>query len=113
MEDLEDLDLFTDTAVGDVRDPYPDFAKARAEPTVAINQPFDKIMYSVYRYADINRILRDPETFSSRVYGPAMGIVMGPSILQMDGAEQHSNRSIIGGSFRRNVLATWEHSLIE
>jgi cytochrome P450 len=38
---------------------------------------------------------------------------MGPSILQMDGAEHRSHRGIIGGAFRRQALVDWETSFIE
>jgi cytochrome P450 len=109
----DDDDLYTVTVVGDVRDPYPEFARMRAESPVAMVAPFGAPVYQMYLYADIAAALRDPETFSSRLYGPVMGVVMGPSILQMDGTEHHSHRGLIGGTFRRSILAEWESSFIE
>lgn len=111
MDTFED-DLYTVTVVGDVRDPYPDFARMRAESPILKEQMFENIVYKAYRYHDIDTVLREAETYSSRLFGPVMGIVMGPSILQMDGAEHRSHRSIIGGAFRRQALTDWETSFI-
>ncbi|MGZ4141425.1 MAG: cytochrome P450 [Actinomycetota bacterium] len=113
MDIFEDEDLYTVTVVGDVRDPYPEFARMRAESPVAVVQPFGEPVYQMFRYEDVNRAVRDPETFSSRLYGPVMGVVMGPSILQMDGTEHHSHRGLIGGAFRRTILTDWEASFIQ
>lgn len=110
---LDDLDLFTQTTVGDVRDPYPDFARARRETPVQLEEHYGSQSYTVFRHHDVAMVLRDPETFSSTVYAEAMGIVMGPSILQMDGREHHLHRSIIGGAFRRTALERWRDAVIE
>jgi len=112
MDTFED-DLYTVTVVGDVRDPYPDFARMRAESPILKEQMFENTVYKAFRYHDIDTVLREAETYSSRLFGPVMGIVMGPSILQMDGAEHRSHRSIIGGAFRRQALTDWETSFIE
>lgn len=112
MDIFED-DLYTVSVVGDVRDPYPDFARMRAESPVVQEQMFENIVFKAFSYHDIDTILRDAETFSSRLFAPVMGIVMGPSILQMDGMEHRSHRGIIGGAFRRQALTDWETSFIE
>jgi cytochrome P450 len=112
MDYFED-DLYTVTVVGDVRDPYPEFAQMRRESPILQEQMFENVVYKAFRYHDIDTVLRDGETFSSRLFGPVMGIVMGPSILQMDGAEHRSHRGIIGGAFRRQALVDWETSFIE
>jgi cytochrome P450 len=111
--DIFEEDLYTVTVVGDVRDPYPDFAEARKTTPVLLDQTFDNPVFKVFRYHDIDRVLREAETFSSRLFGPVMGVVMGPSILQMDGTEHRSHRSIIGGAFRRQALTDWEKNFIE
>jgi cytochrome P450 len=111
--DIFEEDLYTVTVVGDVRDPYPEFATARKQNPVLLEQQFEHPVYKVFRYHDIDRVLREAETFSSRLFGPVMGIVMGPSILQMDGTEHRSHRSIIGGAFRRQALTDWEQDFIE
>lgn len=109
----EDLDIYTVSVVGDVRDPYPEFAQMRRESPVALKRPFEDEVFTLFAYHDIDGVLRDPETYSSRLFGPVMGVVMGPSILQMDGYEHRSHRGVIGGAFRRQALADWESSFIE
>ena len=111
MDIFED-DLYTVSVVGDVRDPYPDFARMRAESPVFLQQQGEVPIYQVFRYEDIDAVLRDGETFSSRLFGPVMGVVMGPSILQMDSSEHRSHRGVIGGAFRRQALTDWESSFI-
>ena len=111
--DIFEEDLYTVTVVGDVRDPYPEFARMRRENPVIREQLFENVVYKIFKYHDIDRVLREAETFSSRLFGPVMGIVMGPSILQMDGGEHRSHRGIIGGAFRRQALTDWETSFIE
>jgi len=111
--DIFEEDLYTVTVVGDVRDPYPEFARMRAEAPVVQEQIFDNVVFKAFKYHDIDRVLREADIFSSRLFGPVMGVVMGPSILQMDAAEHRSHRSIIGGAFRRQALTDWETSFIE
>ena len=111
--DIFEEDLYTVTVVGDVRDPYPEFARMRAEAPVVQEQVFDNVVFKAFKYHDIDRVLREADIFSSRLFGPVMGVVMGPSILQMDAAEHRSHRSIIGGAFRRQALTDWETSFIE
>ena len=111
--DIFEEDLYTVTVVGDVRDPYPEFAEMRRRAPVVQEQVFDNVVFKAFKYHDIDRVLREAETFSSRLFGPVMGVVMGPSILQMDGGEHRSHRSIIGGAFRRQALTDWESSFIE
>lgn len=112
-DQAEDLDLYADTAVGDVRDPYPEYAAARSRGAVGRVEHYGVPVFMVYRYDEVDRILRDNETFSSGIYKRAMRPVMGPTILEMDGREHLAHRSLIGHAFRQKALASWEHSLIE
>ncbi len=107
------LDLFADTAVGDVRDPYPDYARARREAPVSTTVHFGREIIGVYRYDDVERILGDNTTFSSSSYADDVGMVFGPTILQMDGREHQEHRALVAHAFRRKVLAAWEVSQIE
>jgi len=110
----EDLsDLFTETAVGDVRDPYPEYAEKRRDQPVEIIEFYGQKTHKVYRYADVDAILSNPETFSSEVYKNSMGLVMGPTILGMDGREHHTQRGLVASAFRRKALEDWTTSLIE
>lgn len=112
-EDLSELDLFADTSAGTDRDPYPEYARARRSSPVDQVEQFGSVTTAIYRYADCERALRDPETFASRVYAESMGLVMGPTILQMDGREHVQHRALIAHAFRRKVLADWQRTLIE
>lgn len=109
---LDDLELFADAAVGDLRDPYPAYAISRRRTPVLVETHFGAPTHFVYGYEDVARVLRDPETFSSRAYAPAMGLVMGPSILQMDGAEHHRHRALVASAFRRRALGEWERAVV-
>ena len=107
-----DFDLFADTSVGDVRDPYPDYALKRVEQPVEIVEFYGQKTHKVYRYADVDKVLSDPETYSSRS-NQRMEIVMGPTILGMDGREHHVHRGLVASAFRRRALEEWTASLIE
>lgn len=101
-----------DTVVGDVRDPYPRFAAARADRPVELANPevFHAgrsdvpPIYTLYRYEDVERVLRDTEHFSSDGYDEVMGVVMGHTILEMDGTEHHRHRGLVAQAFRPKVL---------
>ena len=111
---MDDIDVLISTAVGADRDPYPEFARKRREDPVSHEVGFGgkNLVFTAYRYDDVEYVLKHPELFDSRVYAPAIGMVFGPSIIQMDGAEHHSHRGLIGGAFRRTVINDWELSLI-
>src|SRR3954453_6367780 len=65
MADDLDLEDFADTAVGDVRDPYPEYADRRRNHPVEVVEFYFQKTHKVYRYADIDAILRQPEVFTS------------------------------------------------
>lgn len=108
----DDLDALIKLAVGDARDPYPDYAWARREDPVMQQDPAGA-WFTIFRYADVERMLRDPQTFSSRGYEDSVGLAFGPSILQMDGAEHQQHRALIGGTFRRRAIERVLPTLIE
>jgi len=66
----------------------------------------------VTRHDDVERVLRDPKRFSSRINADTMGPVMGIVILAMDGEEHRRYRNLVAHAFRPSALAQWEHSLI-
>jgi cytochrome P450 len=109
----DDFDLFADTTVGDVRDPYPELAAARRDTPVLKREVYNAQTFMVFRYADVGEVLRDPETFSSTIYARGVEMVMGPTILGMDAPEHVRKRALVAGAFRRKALETWAHSLIE
>jgi cytochrome P450 len=113
MSDDLDFDLILDTAQGDVRDPHPDYARNRREQPVQIVEFYGNKTHKVYRYADVDAALRDPETFSSGGYANSVGLVLGPNILGMDGREHHAHRGLVASAFRRRAIEDWTNALIE
>jgi cytochrome P450 len=104
---------FVDTA--EIRDPYPDFARLRIESPVARRDaPAGALpSFLAYSHADVDRMLRDGETFSSSVIADGMGDVWGRKIIVgMDAPEHHLHRALVSGAFRQRTLARWEASLV-
>src|SRR5206468_12831511 len=67
---------FDDSIAGDVRDPYPALAAARAATSVLRQDPEldgQPDGFMVYPYALVSQVLRDNETFSSAVLREVMG----------------------------------------
>ena len=104
---------------GDVRNPYPDFAKAREHtPVIKVadgwlqpDRPHD--IWMTYGHDAVTEVLRDNTTFSSRNIAEAMGEVMGRTILEMDGEEHLRHRGLVAQAFRAKLLTRWETELIE
>jgi cytochrome P450 len=109
-------DAFDDPVVGEVRDPYPDFVHLREHsPVVREESIFEgaAASYVVYRHADVMRVLRDGETFSSAVIAEGMGEVWGRKIIVgMDEPEHHRHRALVSVAFRQRTVARWEESLV-
>jgi cytochrome P450 len=107
---------FDDSVAGDIRDPYPDFARLREHaPVVREEAVFEgaRPSYVVYRHADVTRVLRDDESFSSTVIAEGMGDVWGRKIIVgMDAPEHHRHRALVSVAFRQRTVARWEESLV-
>ena len=97
---------------GDLRDPYTGYAEARRSRGVLHEQHLGVTVYRVYRYADVERVLRDGETFSARINGELMRPFLGETILEMDGSRHQQARGLIAHPFRPKVVAGWEENLI-
>ncbi|HEX3947867.1 MAG TPA: cytochrome P450 [Acidimicrobiales bacterium] len=50
------------------------------------------------------QVLRDGDTFSSGIYEPLMGAVMGRTMLQMDEPEHRAHRALVSPAFRSRAL---------
>lgn len=120
LGDSEEFATFDDAIAGDVRDPYPEMARTRADEPVQrldlSSLPHDEALpiFFVYRYDDVERVLRDNQTFSSaHIIDLIMGDVMGKHIiLGMDDPEHRRYRALVSTAFRQRVLATWESELV-
>lgn len=99
-----------DTGQGDV---YEFWAACRRDDPVTSIDALGRPLWFATRYEDVERILRDPDRFSSKVNQDTMGPVMGPVILGMDGDEHRRYRSLVAHAFRPSALARWERDLIE
>src|SRR5437764_1020748 len=108
---LEELDVVA-ANIGDVRDPYGGYEKARRETPVARVTHFGADAAMVYGFAEAEEVLGDSETFSSRINGKWMRPFLGRTILEMDGMEHHTHRKLISHAFRRKVVQQWEDELI-
>ncbi|MEW6270313.1 MAG: cytochrome P450 [Thermodesulfobacteriota bacterium] len=110
MEDL--AGKLEESLIGDMRDPYPMFAVLRREQPITLSRQWGKEMYTVFRHADCERVLRDAETFSSRIVADTMGPSMGRTILEMDGKEHQRHRGLISVAFRPQAIAAFCDSLV-
>jgi cytochrome P450 len=119
FDDLEDFGSFDDVVSGDVRDPYTELARLRREEPV---QRIDmsgmpgvegKPVFIVYRYEDVQQMLRDNETFSSAIIIQAFGDVLGQHVmLGMDEPEHNRHRALVSKAFSQKALARWEDDLV-
>lgn len=60
--------------------------------------------FLITRYEDVKRVLRDNETYSNDIVQRTMGIVMGPTLVGMDGQEHLKHRTLITPSMTPRVL---------
>jgi len=115
--ETDGFDNFDYSVAGDVRDPYPELAELReTTPVVGTPNPFDPdgpASYLVYRHADITRMFRDNQVFSSSNLAQTMGAAMGDRIiLGMDEPEHRRHRALVSVAFRQRSLARWEEVLV-
>ncbi|WP_437959788.1 cytochrome P450 [Sorangium sp. So ce119] len=111
MDDSEPLSILDLS----VTQPYPQWARARAETPV---QRFDASSinpaptFVVSRYEDAERVLRDAGTFSSSINNEVVGKYMGEFMLGMDGKEHRQYRNLVAHAFRASVLDRWDDALV-
>jgi cytochrome P450 len=119
-EEDSDFAAFDDAVAGDARDPYPELAAVRQSTPVqkldmsAMPHEGDSPVFFIYRFEDVFRVLRDPETFSSgQIMDLLMGDVMGKHImLGMDEPRHGRYRNLVATAFRQKQIATWENELV-
>jgi cytochrome P450 len=95
--------------------PYEMWAEARSEAPVARFAPssFDgRASYQVLKFAEAERVLRDPETFSSSINMEHVGKFQGEMIVGMDGQEHRAYRNLVAHAFRASKLEHWGQDLI-
>ncbi len=94
-----------------VKDPYPIYKKLRDESPVFETKSSDETSISgnprsvlITRYDDVKQVLKDDETFSSAIVQRTMGVVMGPTIVGMDGKEHLKHRTLVTPSLTTRAL---------
>jgi cytochrome P450 len=72
-----------------------------------------KPVFIVYRYEEVQQMLRDNETFSSAIIIDAFGDVLGKHVmLGMDEPEHGRHRSLVAKAFSQKAMARWEDELV-
>lgn len=117
LTDLDEFDNFQYGAAGDSRDPYPEMAATReSTPVTRTPNPYDPdgpASYLIYRHADITKMFRENQVFSSSNLVATMGAAMGERIiLGMDEPEHRRHRALVSVAFRQRSLARWEEVLV-
>lgn len=102
MEDL--LETFGGHFMSDVPDPYPVYARFRRDSPVKLLDLPMAPAYMVTRYDDVITVLKDAALFSSQANAKGIGLVMGKTILEMDGKEHTRHRNIVSMAFVPKAL---------
>lgn len=105
------VELFGGTMMSPVPNPYPVYKRLRDENPVALVEGIFGEHYLVTRYDDALRVLRDASTFSARANARGIGLVMGRTILEMEGPEHVRMRRLITPALTPRALR--RGSLIE
>ena len=102
MSDL--VEVFGGHFMSELRDPYPAYARLRRDsPALLMDLPMAQA-YMVSRYEDVATVLRDNVLFSSHANAAGIGMVMGRTILEMDGREHNRHRALINPVFVPKAL---------
>ena len=102
MPDL--VEIFGGHFMSELGDPYPAYARLRRDsPALLMDLPMAPA-YMVSRYEDVTAVLRDNVLFSSHANAAGIGMVMGRTILEMDGKEHNRHRALINPVFVPKAL---------
>jgi len=96
--------LFGGTLMDPVPDPYPVYRRLRRERPVVGVAGVIGTAYLVTRYDHVIAALKDSTTFSSRGNARAIGLVMGKTILEMEGREHLRHRKVVTPAFSLRAL---------
>jgi cytochrome P450 len=95
--------------------PYPTWERARTECPVlrADGSDWDpRPTYSITRFGDAEKVMRDWETFSSSINGEVIGQYMGDLILAMNGPAHRQYRNLVAHAFRASALERWDTDVV-
>jgi cytochrome P450 len=98
--------LFGGNMMSPIVDPYPVYKRLRDEqPAIPVNTIMG-VNYMITRYDDVLAILKDGKLYSSRANARGIGIVMGRTILEMEGKEHVRHRNLIAPFFGPRAMKT-------
>jgi cytochrome P450 len=101
------------SAFEEQRDPHPEWAEGRKQCPVRDTVQFGRPTTRVLGYEDVESVLRDSETFSSRITNEVMAEYMGKNLVGLDGEEHTRYRALVTKAFRTAALERWERELIQ
>ena len=98
------IDLFGGGMMSPVADPYSVYRRLRdQQPVISLRSPLG-LTYMVTRYDDVLGVLKNTSLFSSRANARGIGMIMGRTILEMDGQAHLRHRKIITPAFLPSAL---------
>ena len=99
--------------MSDVANPYPVYAELRRrEPVKPMEFPLGPT-FMVTRYDDVMAVLKDAILFSSAANAKAIGLVMGRTIIEMDGQEHQHHRNLLAPAFLPKAMRGGLDAVIE
>jgi cytochrome P450 len=113
--------------LGGIDDPYPYLAAARRQGSVVAEWPFPndvvaidegvegsaaEASFNVVGHDEAMTVLRDHETYSSRILSEIMGPMLDHTMIAMDAPDHLAHRALVAPAFRPKLLARWEHDLV-
>jgi cytochrome P450 len=105
--------LFGGTMMSPIVDPYSVYKRLRDDhPALPVNTMMG-VIHMITRYADVEMVLKDGKTFSSKANARGIGIVMGRTILEMEGKEHVRFRNIITPFFSPRAMKGETRRLVE
>ncbi len=88
-------DLFGGSIVGPIRDPHSVYRRLRRETPVLPVVMGPETGYFVSRYEEVKEVLRNDELFSNHSNAKGVSLVMGRTIIEMDGREHLKHRNLV------------------
>ncbi len=72
----------------------------------------DEQQSTVYRFAPLEKVLRDPQRFSNSYVKASLREVIGRTILEMDPPDHQRYRMLIQGAFTKKEMERWEREFV-
>jgi len=102
--DVDSRALFGGSIMDPVPDPYRVYAQLRNEQPVVRMKGWMDASHFITRYEDVVAALKDAETYSARGNARGIGLVIGRTILEMEGAEHVRHRRIVTPAFSPRAM---------